>query len=148
MHLSWSGLIILCDLRSHSTAAALLHGGSTSGAIIGRRAWVAQLTMLIPGSQSPAALFKSLPCRSLRLVSETYLDVFHAGRMCQMLLASEQTLSDTGFAKYHHQHQLHTKSSSILSLCSEMSGFVCCLRLIVSPSCQAYNGDQGCSPQI
>lgn len=48
MHLSWSGLIILCSRRSHSTAAALLHGGSTSAAIIGRGAWVAQLTMLIP----------------------------------------------------------------------------------------------------
>lgn len=79
MHLSWSGLIILCGRRSHSTAAAaLLHGGSTSGAIIGRRGSAAQLTVLIPGSRSSAGLFKSLPCRSYSLLVKQTEISFHA----------------------------------------------------------------------
>lgn len=95
MHLSWSVLIILCGCRSHSTAAALLHGGSTSGAIIGRRGRVAQLTTLIPGIHSSAALFLSLASRSLGLLSETYPDfLLHAWRTREMAL---QRLPDTCF---------------------------------------------------
>lgn len=57
----------LCGRRSHSTAAALLHGGSTSAAIIGRRGRVAQLTVLIPEVHSsiyvPAGALSVLKAR-------------------------------------------------------------------------------------
>lgn len=69
IHHSWSFLSLLCEvsphpLRSHSTAAALLYNRATARAIKGRRGKVAQLTLLIPRSQSSAVLFKSLHCWS------------------------------------------------------------------------------------
>ena len=78
VHHSWSFQPVLnilwsespVPLRSHSTAAALLYSRPTARAIIGRRGRVAQLTRLIPRSQSSAVLFKSLPCRSQWLISE------------------------------------------------------------------------------
>ena len=78
VHHSWSFksvLIILwsespATLRSHSTAAALLFGRPTARAIIGRRGRVAQLTVLIPRSQSSAVLFKSIACGSWRLIGK------------------------------------------------------------------------------